>query len=117
MTTAFSTSYSAGDVVRVAFVFTAQTQTKLRPAIVLSSAGFHISRSDMILMPLSTKAGGYYGDRPLIDWLGAGLPLPTSIKAVIQTIPQTSVVGRLGRLGSQDIQLVKDALGDIIGLP
>ena len=69
------------------------------------------------MMPLSTKAGGYFGDRPLIDWQHAGLPSPTNIKAVVQTIPQSSILGCFGRLGVFDIQQVKDALADIIELP
>ena len=111
-----STGFSAGDVVRVAFVFTSGTAAKVRPAVVLSSPGFHASRIDLILMPLSTKAGGYFGDRPLLHWQSAGLPGPSILKAVIQTIPQRSVVGRFGRLAGEDIQQVRDALGEIIDL-
>lgn len=69
------------------------------------------------MMPLSTRAGGYFGDRPLIDWKAAGLPSPSNIKGVIQTIPQTAVLGQFGRLTKPDIQQVKDTLADIIALP
>jgi hypothetical protein len=69
------------------------------------------------MMPLSTKAGGYFGDRALIDWQGAGLPSPTILKAVVQTIPKSSILGHFGRLGALDIQQVKDALAEIIDLP
>lgn len=69
------------------------------------------------MMPLSTRAGGYFGDRALMDWRGAGLPGPSNIKAVIQTIPQTAILGRFGRLTILDVQQVKDALADIIDLP
>ena len=102
---------------RVAFTFTSQNRAKTRPAVVLSAAAFHASRADLIMMPLSTKAGGYFGDRPLLDWRGAGLPGATNIKAVIQTIPRTAIVGRFGHLAIMDIQEVKDALTDIIDLP
>jgi mRNA-degrading endonuclease toxin of MazEF toxin-antitoxin module len=112
-----SITFSAGDVVRVSFLFTSQAQSKVRPAVVLSADRFHVSRADLIMMPLSTHAGGYYGDRMLIDWQAAGLPRPTNIKAVVQTIPQTAVLGRFGRLTNPDIQQVKDALSDIIDLP
>jgi len=112
-----SIQISAGDVIRVLFTFTSQDRGKIRPAVVLSSAGFHASRADLIMMPLSTQAGGYFGDRQLLDWREAGLPSPSNIKAVIQTIPRTAVVGRYGRLTVLDIQQVKDALADIIRLP
>lgn len=45
------------------------------------------------------------------------MPLPSIIKAVIQTIPQTAIVGQFGRLTILDIQQVKDALADIIDMP
>jgi mRNA-degrading endonuclease toxin of MazEF toxin-antitoxin module len=112
-----STPFSAGDVVRVAFTFTSQTGAKTRPAVVLSADAFHTSRADLIMMPLSTRAGGFFGDRALIDWQSAGLPRPTNIKAVIQTIPQAAILGHFGRLTILDIQQVKDALAEIIDLP
>jgi mRNA-degrading endonuclease toxin of MazEF toxin-antitoxin module len=114
---ASSTPFSAGDVVRVAFIFTSQTEAKTRPAVVLSADKFHASRADLIMMPLSTRAGGYFGDRVLKDWQAAGLPSPTNIKAVIQTIPQTAISGRYGRLTKLDVQQVKDTLAQIIDLP
>jgi len=67
-------------------------------------------------MPLSTRAGGYFGDRALLDWKAAGLPGPSNIKAVIQTIPQAAILGQFGRLSTLDIQQVRDALVDIIDL-
>ena len=102
---------------RVLFTFTSQNRTKTRPAVVLSSAAFHASRADLIMMPLSTRAGGYFADRHLLDWKGAGLPSPSCIKAVIQTIPQNAILGHFGRLTMLDIQQVKDALADIIDMP
>lgn len=101
---------------RVAFTFTSQNRAKTRPAVVLSGAAFHASRADLIMMPISTRAGGYFGDRPLMDWRAAGLPVPSSIKAVIQTIPQTAILGLFGHLTSLDVQQVKGALADIIDL-
>lgn len=112
-----SISIRAGDVVRVLFTFTSQNRAKTRPAVVLSSAAFHASRADVIMMPLSTRSGAYFGDRKLLDWKGAGLPSPSNIKAVIQTIPKTAILGQFGRLSMLDIQQVKDALADIISMP
>ena len=102
---------------RVVFTFTSQDRAKTRPAIVLSSPAFHASRADVIMMPLSTRSGGYFGDRQLLDWKGAGLPSPSNIKAVIQTIPKTAILGQFGRLTVPDIQQVKEALTDIISMP
>ena len=104
--TSSTTTYLPGDLLRVAFTFTDGVQTKTRPAVVLSPQQYHESRGDIIMMPLSTQAGGYYGDRPLQDWQAAGINGPTYIKAVIQTIPQRSVKGIFGRLTDADREQV-----------
>ena len=111
-----SAAYKAGDVIRVAFLFTNQAAAKVRPAVVLSADAFHLSRADLIMMPLSTKAGGYFGDRPLLDWPAAGLPGPSVLKGIVQTIPQTSVLGLYGRLAAADIEQVRAILAQIIGI-
>ena len=116
MTSSTTTSrpYLPGDLLRVAYTFTDGVRTKTRPAIVLSIPQYHDSRDDIIMMPLSTQAGGYYGDRPLQDWQAAGINGPTHIKAVIQTIPRSSIKGTFGRLTPPDHQQVKETVTEII---
>ena len=48
------TNYEFGDVVLVPFPFTDQTTTKKRPAIVVSSADYHLQRLDLILIGVSS---------------------------------------------------------------
>lgn len=116
MTSSTTTPYRPGDLLRVAYTFTDGVRTKTRPAVVLSVPQYHESRDDVIMMPLSTQAGGYYGDRLLQDWRAAGINGPTHIKAVIQTIPQSSIRGVFGRLTPPDLQQVKEILDEIIDL-
>lgn len=68
------------------------------------------------MMPLSTRAGGYYGDYPLVDWSAAGLNMATVAKGVIQTIPQSAVERRYGTLSAHDFDAVKQSLRQILGL-
>ncbi len=107
-------TYLPGDLLRVAYTFTDGVRTKTRPAVVLSPQQYHESRDDIIMMPLSTQAGGYYGDRPLQDWQAAGINGPTYIKAVIQTIPQSSVMGTFGQLTEADRAQVREIITEII---
>jgi len=116
MTTPFLTICEPGAVVAVRFVFTSQTAAKRRPAIILTNSNYHTSRADAVMMPLSTKAGGYYGDYPLIDWQAAGLNAATVAKGVIQTIPQSSIERRYGTLSVQDYEAVKSSVRQILGL-
>jgi len=43
-----TTSYSFGDIVLVPFPFTDQTGIKKRPAVIVSSAAYHVARRDVV---------------------------------------------------------------------
>src|SRR5688500_5069886 len=103
-----STVYKAGDDVLVRLRFTSESGAKRRPAVILSVPAYHASRADAVMMPLSTQANRYFGDAPLRDWAAAGLPRPTNIKAVIQTIDRRVIDERIGSLSNADFQNVRD---------
>lgn len=111
-----STKYNPGDVVYVRFTFTAQIGSKRRPAIILSVPAYHASRLDAIMMPLTTQHGGHFGDAPLSDWRSAGLPAPSNLKAVLQTIPRDVIESKIGTLISADLDLVRATIKTIVGL-
>lgn len=50
MPTPPTTRFEFGDVVLVEFPFTTQIQSKIRPAVVVSSALYNRSRPDLVLM-------------------------------------------------------------------
>lgn len=105
-----------GAVVLVRFTFTSQTQTKRRPAVILTGDRYHSSRLDAMMVPLSTQAGGFYGDSPVTDWQAAGLSGPTNAKGIIQTIERSTVDRRIGTLSDQDFAALKTALRSCLGL-
>ena len=49
--------FDFGDVVLVPFPFTDQSGTKRRPAVVVSLAGYNISRRDIVIMAITSLAG------------------------------------------------------------
>ncbi len=49
------TTYKFGEIVLVPFPFTDQRGTKKRPAVVISSAAYNLSRADLVLMAITTN--------------------------------------------------------------
>lgn len=115
-TTQPSTLCEPGAVVVIRFQFTSQAAVKRRPAIILTDEIYHASRVDAIMMPLSSRAGGYYGDTLLNDWKSAGLDVQTTAKGVIQTIERAAVEKRIGTLSTDDFDSVKANVKTVLGL-
>lgn len=113
----FSIPCDPGDVVLVNFQFTDRPQVKKRPAVVLSVPQYQQSRSDAVMVGLTTELGrNYFGDCPILEWQAAGLPKPSIAKGVIQTISQDTVDRRLGALTSDDFSRVQGSVREIFGL-
>ena len=111
-----TTTYRPGDLLRIPITFTNQVGTKTRPAVVVSVEEFQRSRADVIVVPLSRRAGNYFGDRRLRDWQEARLNEPTYIKAILVTVEQRSVLSVYGRLSTYDWQQVQQAISDVLSL-
>lgn len=46
---------ASGDVVLVPFPFTDQSGMKKRPAVVVSTAGYNVSRRDIVIMAITSQ--------------------------------------------------------------
>lgn len=58
-----------------------------------------------------------FGDVVLEDWRGAGLPLPSVVRAGrLLVLEQRVVLRSLGRLTGADIRSVDQALASVLGL-
>ena len=113
-----TTGYSFGDVVLVPFPFTDQSASKKRPAVVVSSDGYHQRRPDVIVMAVTSqilRPAGALGEVLIADWQGAGLPKASLLKPVLATIEQGLILRKLGALQGSDIQSVRSALRQILG--
>lgn len=112
-----TTSSSFGDIVLVSFPFTDQSAAKQRPAVVISSDGYHQSRRDLIIMAITSQVRPIQGvgEVAVQDWKSAGLLKPSAIKPVIATVEYTLVIKRLGRLKEGDQQKLRAAIAKIVG--
>ena len=111
------TGYEFGDLVLVPFPFTDQSATKRRPAVVVSSAAYHRTRPDLLIMAVTSQQPSTLsvGEVQVQDWQGAGLLKPSVLKPVLTTIDPALVLKKLGRLTSTDQAALRQALTTILG--
>ncbi|MEQ1922368.1 MAG: type II toxin-antitoxin system PemK/MazF family toxin [Pyrinomonadaceae bacterium] len=94
-------NFSRNEIVLIRFPFSDLSNSKIRPAIVVSSA--HTSR-DIFLVPLTSKVANLReGEFVLGDWVGAGLNVPSSVKRGIFSLQDTMVIRSVGALKAADI--------------
>jgi mRNA interferase MazF len=99
----------AGDVVVVSFP--GAEETKVRPAVVLSSETYHKHRPDVIVGLLTGQVQKAIAptDYVLNDWVSAGLRCPSAFRAYIVTVTYDS--GKyVGRLGAEDWRGVQECV-------
>lgn len=94
-------TFNPGDVVTVDFP--GVTGIKRRPAVVLSSATYHATRSDVIvgLITSQTTALGST-DYVLQDWAAAGLRVASVFRSFIVTLPSSANLVLIGHLSQRD---------------
>ncbi|MGE5153495.1 MAG: type II toxin-antitoxin system PemK/MazF family toxin [Bdellovibrio bacteriovorus] len=111
------TIYAFGDVILVPFPFTDQSTTKQRPAVVISSAGYHGARPDLILMAITrqVRTSLVFGERLITDWQPAGLIRPSILKPLVTTIERALVIKRLGKLSTRDQSDLRVLIATILG--
>ncbi len=111
------TSYEFGDIVLAPFPFTDQTSSKKRPAVVVSSAAYHLERPDLIIMAVTSQVrpSATVGEVLITDWQAAGLLKPSAIKPVLTSIEKSLILRKLGRLEEADRQELREALQKILG--
>ena len=107
-----------GDIILVPFPFTDQSDSKKRPAVIVSSARYNAERPDFIIMAITSqiREQSGFGDAVVVAWKAAGLLKPSAIKPVMATIEQNLTIKQLGRLEGNDIASLRQVLGDIIDL-
>jgi mRNA interferase MazF len=101
-------SFSRNEIVLVRFPFSDLSNSKIRPAIVVS--GSHSSK-DIFLVPLTSKVNNLLqGEFVLADWSGAGLNVPSAVKRGIFSLQEGLVLKSVGSLKSADIATLDGAL-------
>lgn len=110
------TSYSFGDVLLVPFPFTDLTQTKSRPAVVISSDAYHQDSYDVVIAAITSKPRGERcGEVALLEWQQAGLLRPSVVVPVLATLSRRLILRHFGALGPADRQNLRSALDLVLG--
>jgi mRNA-degrading endonuclease toxin of MazEF toxin-antitoxin module len=111
------TGYKRGDVVLVGFVFADESGRKLRPAVVISSPGYHRARHEVIVAAITSNIRRrLFGDHPIADWKAAGLLFPSVVSGIVRTITRSMIDRRLGAMPKADMDAVDQELRRSLGL-
>jgi len=111
------TAYRRGDVVLVGFVFSDDSGTKVRPALVVSSATYHRRRQDVIVAAITSKTNRrLFGDHLVADWKGAGLLFPSVVTGVVRTVKGSMIERKLGSMPAPDMEGVDRQLRRILNV-
>lgn len=108
--------YRRGDVVLVGFVFSDESGSKLRPAVVISTHAYHRARHEMVIAAITSNIRRrHYGDHLISDWKGAGLLFPSLATGIVRTVRQTMVSRKLGSLSKPDLDAIDRELRRCLG--
>ena len=93
-------SCSKNDIILVRYPFSDLSDSKVRPAVVVSAS--HVSQ-DIFIVPLTSKTTSLLaGEFVLSDWVAAGLNVSTAVKRGLYTVHQSLVVITIGKLTDSD---------------
>ena len=111
-------AFQRGDVVLVPFPFSDLSTTKVRPAVVVSSALYHTTEPDVLLAALTSRIAASPGplDYALSDWHAAGLRYPSALKPVLFTLDPSRIIHHIGALTPTDLTAVDQRLRQALEL-
>ena len=105
------------DIVKIPFPFTDQEKSKLRPALVISSQIYGQTTDHLILVMITTaKDSRWHNDVEIQDFQACQLPALSKIRFKIFTLDRRFIVGKVGVLDINTINMVKVRLKEVFGL-
>lgn len=111
------TTPERGDVILVPFPFTDLTDTKRRPALVVSSVEYNQVTGDVIIAQITSRVDAPHrpGDHLIVSWNDAGLLAPSLLRAKLTTLHTDLVIRRLGHMPHDDAAAIDRALAGVLG--
>ena len=101
-------SYFKYDVILVRYPFSNLSNTKIRPAVIVS---VQPPSQDLMITPLTSKTQSLFlGEFILNDWAFAGLNVVTAVKRGIYTIDESLVIKVIGQLIETDQLQIEKSL-------
>lgn len=111
------TAYNRGDVVLVSFVFSDESEKKLRPAVVISSSAYNRARQEVVVAAITSNIRRrHLGDHLIANWKGAGLLFPSLVTGIFRTIKRTMADRKLGTMPKPDMEAIDEELRRSLGL-
>ncbi len=98
------------EVVIVPFPFSAQPESKRRPALVLSNRAFNQHGYSVLAMITTTGHHPWPGDVSVADLKAAGLNAPCLVRLKLFTLDNRLIAKKIGRLSAADQQRVSGQL-------
>ncbi len=109
--------YKRGDIVLVNFVFTAETGSKRRPVLLLSSEQYMEERQEVIVSAITSNTRRLLvGDHLMFDWEAAGLLFPSVTTGIVRTIKQSMIGRKMGEVSARDLAEIESNLTQIMEL-
>ena len=101
----------------IGFVFADESGKKVRPAVVVSSAGYHRNRQDVIVAAITSNVGRrLFGDHLIREWKAAGLLFPSVATGILRTIKRTMIDRKLGAIMEPDLEAIDRGLRGSLAL-
>lgn len=104
-------TYEKWDIVLVPFPFTDLTQTKKRPALIVSPNEYN-QNLDVVIAMVTSKLDSKprIGDYKIQEWKKASLPKPSLIRMKFATIDKSIIDKKIGGLKEKDLLEFKKLL-------
>lgn len=113
-------TYDLYEVVKVPFPFADVKTTKIRPALIVSSAKYFNGKIGLSIMVMITSLKPtqnlWPADLVIEDLVSTGLPAASIIRFKMFTLDHRLILGRLGKLAEVDRNHVKQKLKEILVL-
>jgi len=107
-------SYSRHDIILVRYPFSDLKNSKIRPAVVVSTSH---SSQDILITPLTSKTASLLaGEFVLSEWASAGLNVATAVKRGVYTVHESLVLKVIGQLIHADAAKLDQSLRGWLGL-
>lgn len=104
-------SYEKWEIILVPFPFTDLSQSKRRPALIVSPNTYNQSQDVVIAYVTSEKTSEKrMGDYSLQKWQEAGLPKPSLVRMKFATLQKTMIIKKLGKLAREDSDALEQNL-------
>lgn len=101
-------NFKPGDIVLIEVIFSEQTGSKKRPALIISTEDYNKNRKDIIIAAITSNTSRILlADTLIEEWKKSGLLCSSVVTATIQTIKNDMIIKKLGNLPKKEFDNVK----------